>query len=502
MTDRVVLGIADEALAAEAVALVDESAQLAVAATARSASAVLDAVAAPDVDVVLLHERLGPVSVLDLAREVGLRHPHLGVVLAVDDGRPEMLRSALQSGARGVVSLPLSLDELEATLGGAAAWARAVRQRASGEITDGADGLGGLMVGVAGAKGGVGVTTIAVHLALASARSVPRRSTCLVDFDLQGGDVPSLLDITHHRGVIDLLDVANDLTNRHLEESLYVHRSGLRVLLAPDEGERGEEVDGRAARGILGGIKSRFDVVVVDCGSVVTDANAVAAELADHLLLVTTPDVPALRAANRALGMWRRLEIRGPEQVTVVVNRASRKAEVQPALARRVVPAPLADTVIPAGFRDLEAATNAGDPERLRNGGVQRAVLKLGEEVSLLPQAPRRLSRQAGQATIELLGVFPLLLLGVLACWQLLLAGFTSTAAQDAARTGSRAAALGRGDGAAAAVAALPSWLRDHAAATIGADGRVTLRVRAPIVVPGLSSSSLTVTRSAQLPAE
>ena len=123
------------------------------------------------------------------------------------------------------------------------------------------------MVAIAGAKGGVGATTVAVHLALEAARRGPDRSVCLVDFDLQAGDVRSYLDLTHRRSVGDLVDVASDLSSRQLDESLSAHPSGLRVLLPPPEGERAEDVTGDVARRILGALRSRFDVVVVDVGA-------------------------------------------------------------------------------------------------------------------------------------------------------------------------------------------------------------------------------------------
>jgi len=104
---------------------------------------------------------------------------------------------------------------------------------------------------------------------------------------------------------------------------------------------------------------------------------------------------------------------------------------------------------------------------------------------------------QRGSASVELLGMLPLLLIAALAAWQLLLVACTVTATQDAARTGSRAAGLG-GNGAAAAVGALPAWLRSGATASGGP--RVDLRVRVPIVLPGLTNDALTVRRSAELP--
>ena len=104
---------------------------------------------------------------------------------------------------------------------------------------------------------------------------------------------------------------------------------------------------------------------------------------------------------------------------------------------------------------------------------------------------------ERGSASVELLGMLPLLLLAALAAWQLLLVACTVTAAQDAARTGSRAAGLGA-NGAAQAVGALPAWLRPGASVSGGQ--RLEVRVRVPIVLPGFTTDSLTVRGTAELP--
>jgi hypothetical protein len=100
---------------------------------------------------------------------------------------------------------------------------------------------------------------------------------------------------------------------------------------------------------------------------------------------------------------------------------------------------------------------------------------------------------------VELVGLLPLLLLAGLAALQLLLVGFTVTAAENAARSGSRAVALG-GDPRDVAIGSLP----DHLARSAGVDARgelVRVTVEVPVLVPGLSTSHLTVSRSAELPA-
>jgi pilus assembly protein CpaE len=89
---------------------------------------------------------------------------------------------------------------------------------------------------------------------------------------------------------------------------------------------------------------------------------------------------------------------------------------------------------------------------------------------------------ERGQATVEFLGVLPAALLVVLAAWQLALAGQTSWLAANAARVAARAEAVGR-DPDRAARSALPTYLRDRMQLTRGAEGRVSVRVRLPLLL-------------------
>ena len=91
-----------------------------------------------------------------------------------------------------------------------------------------------------------------------------------------------------------------------------------------------------------------------------TSANAVAVETADTAVLVTTPDVIAVRAAKRMVRMWDRLQIRKPQDTTTVVNRHTRGSEIQPSLIGRITGTRVAASVVPAAFRELQAVIDAG----------------------------------------------------------------------------------------------------------------------------------------------
>ncbi|MEV5278399.1 CpaE family protein [Streptomyces sp. NPDC006692] len=332
-------------------------------------------------EVVLVHERIGPVPALELIREVALRFPAVGVVLITADISPALFSAAMDSGARGLVALPLGYEELASRVQAAAAWSVGVR-RHLGSGGDVFTGPGGTVVTVTGAKGGVGTTVTAVQLALAARAS--GRNVALVDMDLQAGDIASYLDVQFRRSIVDLAAIA-DISPRVLQDAVFNHQTGIALLLAPGEGERAEEVSDRAARQIVSGLRNRHEVVIIDCGTQMNGANAAAVEMADIALLVTTPDVIAVRAAKRIVRMWDRLQIRKAEETTTVVNKFNRSTEIQPALIQKITGTRVTRTAVPANFKELQPVVDAGQMQDLdAKSTVKQALWGLAGELGLV----------------------------------------------------------------------------------------------------------------------
>ncbi|MFI1155833.1 CpaE family protein [Streptomyces sioyaensis] len=352
-------------------------------------------------EVVVVHERIGPAPALELIREVALRFPAVGVVLITADAGPALFSAAMDAGARGVVGLPLGYEELAARVQAAAQWAAGVRVHLGGG-PEATPGPAGTLVTVTGAKGGVGTTVTAVQLALAARAA--GRSVALVDLDLQSGDVASYLDVQFRRSVVDLAGI-QDISVRVLQDAVHDHHTGLGLLLAPEEGERGEEVDDRAARQILGALRSRYEVVLVDCGSQMQSANAAAVELAETALLVTTPDVVAVRAAKRQVRLWDRLQIRKAEDTTTVVNRLTRNTEIQPPLVAKATGTQVARTHVPAAFKELQPCVDAGRMQDLDDRStVKQALGVLAAELGLVESPAARQGRGSHRARPALTG--------------------------------------------------------------------------------------------------
>ena len=364
---------------AEPVAPVADSTQL-VDTLARLAAESVDELP----EVVVVHERIGPVPALELIREVALRFPAVGVILVTSDASPGLFQAAMDYGARGLVALPLSYEELASRVQAVAQWSAGVR-RHLGAGSEVFTGVGGTVVTVSGAKGGVGATLTAVQLALAAQAS--GRATALVDMDLQTGDIASYLDVQFRRSVVDLAAIT-DISPRVLADAVFRHDTGLALLLAPAEGERGEDVTDRAARQIVSTLRSRYEVVVIDCGAQLSGAGAAAVEMADTALLVTTPDVIAVRGAKRTVRMWDRLQIRKAEETTVVVNRHTRATEIQPPLIQRITGTAVAATAVPAGFKELQGVVDAGRVHELESkSAVKQALWGLAGELGLVKAA-------------------------------------------------------------------------------------------------------------------
>ena len=110
----------------------------------------------------------------------------------------------------------------------------------------------------------------------------------------------------------------------------------------------------------------------------------------------------------------------------------------------------------------------------------------------------RRLRDERGQATVEFAGVLFWLLLTAFVVWQLLLVTWTFNQASNAARTASRVDGRG-GDAVKAGRNALSPGLRDGARIKMEGE-KAIVKVRIPIIVPGVDLDGVMATGKAELP--
>lgn len=512
MSATVVIGAANQVVAYELRSLVGELDDVTVVNVADSSQRLEDLVVRHDPDIVLVHDQLGPTPVLHVIRDLGVRCPASAVVLLAEEPTPEVFTAAMDAGARGVLPYPASLDGLQARLVSATQWSVQMRRHLAHQVTDGDGGGGsrGRMLAIAGAKGGVGTSTVACHLAYHVVRTVPGKSVCLVDLDLEQGDIGNLLGITHRLSICDLAKVADELGQQTVAAAVHRSADGLSTLLGPSHIEDVGLVGERETRLILAALRRQFDLVVVDVGSHVTPFSAAAVEAADEVALITNPEVLALRGVHRTGEMWERVGARKMDSVRIVLNRVSKTADIQPDAAARLVPVAPSKVTLPAAFKRLEPGLNYRSPAEVKDrewwSKVDALATELGVGSTSVATGSNTRGRrrtagrreavakdESGQATLEFVGTLPVVLFLMVILWQLALWGTTVVLAGHAANEAARAAALGQP--VTSAVESVPSWFRS------GFDvwrdphtGDVEVRAEIPLLAPAITNDSFAFT--------
>lgn len=394
---RAVVAIADQVIVQELRSRLDEAdAEIDVAFVAESTQEMTSAVRSHRPTLLFVHDALGPASVTDTVRDLTLRNPGLAVMVVTTSQSAATYRAALDAGARGVLEFPFGLEDVNHRLGSVLEWAQTLRAamadnpEASARRAD----RGARVIAIAGAKGGVGTTVIAAHLAWDVVRSDPNIRVCLVDLAVENGDVPSYLDVAHRVSIADLAKISEDLSPRAVSDTVVVHSSRLHLLLAPPEIRDTEFVTPEAVRRILAQLRGLYHLVVVDTGSAVTTTQAAMVETADVTLQVVTADVPALRAARRQTLAWESLGVVSDEALKVVVNRFVRRSEIQQDTIDELVLGKRSEVLIPDLDRGLERAGNSRTPSEVRNQIWWKSLRSLGEELDVY-----RAFRRAAEAS-------------------------------------------------------------------------------------------------------
>ena len=307
---------------------------------------------------------------LAFAAHLRLARPAVGVVLAREYVNVALLSRALQSGVREVV---LAGDR--AALTAACRRSRELsRQLAAATAAE--DALAapdGRIVTVFAAKGGCGKTTLSINLAVALANGTGQR-VCVVDLDLAFGDIAVSVQLDPARTMVDALPMAGHLDTTGAASLLTRYRPGLEMLLAPVTPGDAEKVPPALVGELLAVLRGMFDYVVVDTPAQFSEHVLTAMDASAHLVLLATPDVPAVKNLRVALDMMDLLSY--PREIrSVVLNRSDSKVGLSLEDVERVVRCPIAAQV--PSSRAVPVSINSGTPITLSSAGhpVSQAII-------------------------------------------------------------------------------------------------------------------------------
>jgi pilus assembly protein CpaE len=305
--------------------------------------------------------------------------PGTQLILALDRWKGTSLRDTVRTGALDILRLPVTDDDLRDALEQAIAVDHPIVRRRGDDRRVGEDrgkeSPEGTVIAVVSATGGCGKTFFATNLAY-HLQSHGDRRTCLIDLDLQFGELATALRLRPRHTIHDLLssEVEGDDLGLRLEEDLERHESGIRLLAAPDEPAQADAIDPTDVARVIEAARSRFDYVIVDTPAALSESVLVAVEQADQIFALATLDLPSVRNLGVMLSTLKKLNV-PVERISLLLNKVEPDVGIDVDRVEQYFPQGFS-MVVPYG-REVNRSLNMGQPvlAYAPRGEVSRSLL-------------------------------------------------------------------------------------------------------------------------------
>jgi len=274
-------------------------------------------------DIIFLDEELCYPDVSTAVKEFTVKLPEIRIILLAQMGKRDKIDAALLAGAAGYLLKPLDNVEVVATV-----------QRVLANFTpDPAAQMikpslvqTGNIISMFSTVDGVGKTTIAVNLAILLAK-LSGKKVCLIDADLQFGDVCRFL---HMDPALTIVDFALNETShgRSSREYLLDWNGLIDVLAAPKEPGQSSLIKSSTMVEAIKELSCEYDYIVIDTTVGFTDVGLDILELSNSILFVNTLDSISC-VKNLRLGMDTLRDLKyAQDKVHLILNRYKAKTAI------------------------------------------------------------------------------------------------------------------------------------------------------------------------------
>jgi len=264
----------------------------------------------------ILVVEVDPGSRLSLARisKIRTERPSLPLVVALEQADISLTRTLIRQGISDVAMLPFDAAELSGQLLDISARMAPAQHVSLAPL-----------VSVVRAAGGVGATTAITHLAEAlTDDNGVAREVCIIDLDLQFGQVLTYLGMEQQTNVLDLLEASERLDVDLVRDAAQVSPQGVNVIGAPPMIAPLEDVDVDRLLNLLTVARQAFDFVLLDLPSNWTNWTLSAALACNEIMILTDQSITGLRQTRRVTELFDVMHV-PRDKVRIVVNRVGKK---------------------------------------------------------------------------------------------------------------------------------------------------------------------------------
>ena len=297
---------------------------------------------------------------------------HLNLVAVTSRNDTEFLVKAMRAGCDDVIHRPVDQELLTAAL----------KRFQKGSVSTATVSRGtGKVLSFYGVKGGVGTTTMAVHLAMYLVLR-HNKKVLLIDHKHELGHVTLHLGLKESLYYFDeLLRNADRLDADLLEGFVTRHSSGLDVIPSPDTCAPVPDGSPEAIARVLNYLRGRYDFILIDSSLDYHGSFPAISSVSDEVALICTPDVSALRDLVRRSGHLNLVQGFG-DKLRVVINRSTSDDAVSSDDIVKSLRFPISVSV-PNHYAGLLRALNEGEPVPLQQkNGFTQAMLKWADRLA------------------------------------------------------------------------------------------------------------------------
>ena len=309
---------------------------------------------------------------LTLIKDISAMQPKMPVIALISNNDTDLILRCLRAGACEFLVHPLDLSQLEEVLG---------RLVAKNPLVKGS-GKAGRVIAIVPAKGACGASTVASGLAFQWKKRTGK--VLLADLDPLTGTLSFLLKIKSQYSFMDVVTMTQNLDS-DLWRSLITTTQGIDVLLSPEGAVDGVH-DIMDAASIIDYARWNYETTLLDSCGPYGPWNLSILRLCDEILLVSTNELPALQATQRALNYLDHNRI-DRSKIKLIVNRYNRDV----GLSREVIETAIrceVFQVLPSDFEGVQRAMIEGKPSPV-NSPFGKGLAQLSEKLGGSIQVPK-----------------------------------------------------------------------------------------------------------------